>query len=271
MFTFILIYRADFRQQFSKIGEIRSLISDKRVIALTATASITSTEQIVTSLCMKDVVYVRHNPDRPNITLECKVMPNSQLAWSEYLQQDAELLKTCRLDTPRRGYFCCTIEMTCRLYEFFEAYLGDQSYTDLTCHNPETRIFAMYHSESARSVKEAVVKSLSDSNGVVRRVFATTSLSMGVNCPNVREVVFWGPPKDLEEYFQECGRAGRDGQLATAILLYSTSQLQHCNNEMKHLCTSKECMRQVVLRHFGYSTESFPKSKACCTVCSTVE
>ena len=67
--------------------------------------------------------------------------------------------------------------MTCRLYEFFEAYLGDQSYTDSTCHNPETRIFAMYHSECASSVKETVMKSLSDSNGVVRRVFGTQSLS----------------------------------------------------------------------------------------------
>ena len=94
------------------------------------------------------------------------------------------------------------------------------------------------------------MKSLSDSNDVVRRVFATQSLSMWVNCPNVREVVFWGPPKDLEEYFQECGCAGRDGQLATAILLYSTSQLRHCNNEMKHLCTSNECMRQSCVATF---------------------
>ena len=106
-----------------------------------------STTQIVTSLCIKDVVYVRHNPDRPNITLECKVMPNSQSTWSEYLQQDAELLKTCRLDTIRRVYFCRTIEMTCRLYKFFEAYLEDQSYTDSTFHNPETRIFTIIISQ----------------------------------------------------------------------------------------------------------------------------
>ena len=117
-------------------------------------------------------------------------MFNSQLAWSEYLQQDAELLKTCRLDASStcRVYFHCTIEMTCRLYKFFEAYLGDQIYyTDSTCLNPKTRIFTLYHGESTRSVREAALKS-SDSSGVVRRVFATQSLKA---CPHWVPNVHW--------------------------------------------------------------------------------
>ena len=113
---------------------------------------------------------------------------NSQLAWSEYFQQDAEFLKTCRLDASStcRVYFRCTIEMTCTLYKFFEAYLGDQiymyMYTDSTCLNPKTRIFTLYHGESTRSVKEAALKSPSDSSSVVRRVFATQSLSGIYTC-----------------------------------------------------------------------------------------
>ena len=81
--------------------------------------------------------------------------------------------------------------MTCRLYEYFEAYFGEGAYIESSSpHLPENLLFAMYHSESAQSVKEAVLHSLCDESGTVRRVFATQSLSMGVNCPNIHEVVF---------------------------------------------------------------------------------
>lgn len=83
----------------------------------------------------------------------------------------------------------------------------------------------MYHSESANSVKETIMKSLNMQNGSIRRVFATQSLSVGVNC---LEVVFWGPAKNMDDYFQECGRAGRDGLPSSAILLFSSSQLHQC-------------------------------------------
>ena len=217
---------------------------------------------------MQDVAKVTHNPDRPNIELVRVHMPNELSAWSDYLQDDAEVLKSCRLDTQRRIYFCRTIEMVCRLYEVFESHLGAEAYTSSTDHfSPDNRMFAMYHSESAKSVKEAVLHSLSTEDGTVRRVFATQSLSMGVNCPNVREVVFWGPPKTMDEYFQECGRAGRDGLHAKAILLFSSSQLHRCNSDMKSLCCVDVCMRRTVLQTYGYNIDS-GLSHACCSVCS---
>ena len=54
-----------------------------------------------------------------------------------------------------------------------------------------------------------VFPSLSDPNGVIRRVFATQSFSIGIDCPNGREVIYYGPPKSLECYLQEIGRAGK--------------------------------------------------------------
>ena len=126
----------------------------------------------------------------------------------------------------------------------------------------------MYHSESAKSVIVAVMHTLSNENGTVRRVFATQSLSMGVNCRNIREIVFWGPPKNLEEYFQECGRAGRDQLASTALLLFSSSQLHRCTNEMKLLCTGNGCMRHMVLKYYGYDSACLQRSLICCTICS---
>ena len=81
----------------------------------------------------------------------------------------------------------------------------------------------MYHSQSPPSVKKAVSFSLSDPNGVIRCVFATQSLSMGIDCLNGREVIHFGPPKSLECYLQEIGRAGRDKLMSKATILFAAN------------------------------------------------
>ena len=93
----------------------------------------------------------------------------------------------------RKVIFCRSIDMACTLYEYYEDGLGDCAYSNpQSGPAPSNRIFAMYHSESASSVKTAVSDSLLDPNEVVRRVFATRSLGMGIDCPNIREVTHWG-------------------------------------------------------------------------------
>ena len=105
------------------------------------------------------------------------------------------------------------IHCTCKLYDYYESMLGEENgyYPPGAAIDPTNRVFAMYHSNSASSVKKAVLQSLADPKGKVRRVFATQSLSMGINCQNLRCVYHWGAPRTLEQYFQEVGRGGRDG------------------------------------------------------------
>ena len=96
--------RVDLRRQFDRIiGEIPSLISDMRVMPLAATASTSAAEEIIKSLCMASVVQLKHNPGHLNIFLACQQMPNSQLAWNNYLQEDAcRIAEVMLLDTQRR-------------------------------------------------------------------------------------------------------------------------------------------------------------------------
>ena len=67
-------------------------------------------------------------------------------------------------------------------------------------------------------------------NGTLRVVIATTAFSMGIDCPNIREVTHFGTPSSIEKFAQETGRAGRDGQTATAMKSYGANSEQSCLN-----------------------------------------
>ena len=78
----------------------------------------------------------------------------------------------------------------------------------------------MFHHCSTNQIKEVILNSHLNPNGVCRIVFATVALGMGFSFPNVRHVIYYGIPSSPEIYCQESGRAGRDGEQATAILLF---------------------------------------------------
>lgn len=81
-------------------------------------------------------------------------------------------------------------------------------------------MFAMYHSKTPPQIQEKVLASLTDIDGLIRCVFATNALGLGVNFPNIRRVVHYGIPRDMEEYVQEIGRGGRDKGKFDALVLY---------------------------------------------------
>lgn len=92
---------------------------------------------------------------------------------------------------------------------------------------------------------------------------------MGVDCPNIREVIHWGVPRSLEDYYQECGGAGRDGLPAGATLSYASRQLREalCNSTVIGYCKSLGCYGKVILDYFCIETETVP-SKLCCSNCN---
>lgn len=78
----------------------------------------------------------------------------------------------------------------------------------------------MYTRASIPEMKEKVLSSFRVSGGRLRLVIATTASSMGIDCPDIRQIYHYGPPNSIEQYVQETGRAGRDGLQSQAILLY---------------------------------------------------
>ncbi len=265
--------RATFRHDFRLLGEVRAVV-DCNAMVLTATCTEQAKKDIQTALCMENPVVITHTADRPNIFFQVQPMAKSSAQWLPILQEDAAVLKTLGVAAERKIFFCRSMEMSCKLYEFYIHSLEESAYFDPSGpHAASNRLVAMYHSGSAPSVKIAVAASLSDPNGVVRRVFTTQSLSMGIDCPNIREVIHWGIPRTLEDYYQECGRAGRDRLPAKATLFYATPVNKSlCTESVKNFCESTSCYRRVLLSYFDSRIvdPSGAASSSCCGVCLTM-
>ena len=90
----------------------------------------------------------------------------------------------------------------------------------------ENRLFAQYHQVYTEDMKKFIVQELCKDRSKIRVVFATVALGMGLNAPHIRRVIHYKPPTSLEKYFQETGRAGRDGQPSTALLYYNNTDIR---------------------------------------------
>ena len=85
------------------------------------------------------------------------------------------------------------------------------------------RLVDMYMSATENSVKSSIVTSFCKSGSPLRVVICTIAFGMGIDCPDVRQIIHWGVSSDVEMYMQESGRAARDGKPACAVLFYNKS------------------------------------------------
>ena len=115
--------------------------------------------------------------------------------------------------TPRTLVFCQTMNDCSTLYQFFRNALGK----DFVEPN-DARLIDMFHRYTDPNVRSNIIK-LFTSESQLRIVICTISFGMGINCPDVRNVIHVGPPDNLELYIQETGRCGRDGLLCQAMII----------------------------------------------------
>ena len=105
--------------------------------------------------------------------------------------------------------------------------------------------------------------------GKLRLVIATAAFSMGVDCPDICNIIHYSPSTSIEQYVQETGRAGHDDSFSTALLLFR-KPTKHMKQSMVDYCTNtEECCRKVLFKYFlFYEDARLPKCK-CCDICET--
>ena len=193
----------DFRPDYLGLGHVREQLGNPPVAALTATASPPVRDEIVERLRMKDPLVLVRGFDRPNISLdvvrhhEDKDKRKAVLTHVASLARDGQglLYAATRKDTEKYAAKLCKEGLRA------EAYHAGRSAAD----------------------REHIHEQFLDDQLDV--VVATTAFGMGIDKPNVRFVVHADIPEALDAYYQEIGRAGRDGEPAAAVLHYRSEDL----------------------------------------------
>ena len=241
-------------------------------MALTATATLATRKAICKSLGLVKPVVVLASPDKPNIKFI--VISNSE-GIEETFASLADELQQQREMTERKIVFCRTYDACAEIYLFVRDRLGREMTNPIGAPDKsQYRMLDMFTSCTRPKVKETILKAFLDPDSHLRVVVATIAFGMGLDCPNVRSVIHWGPSEDIEQYIQETGRAGRDGQPAKAILYHGGPELtyRNVNQEIKEYCLNKDkCRRNILLSYFdAHIIAHSSQLCSCCDVCECV-
>lgn len=190
-----------FRLQYGRLGEIRAALGNPPVLAFTATASARTQQRILDTLGVPDARVLAVDVDRPNITMTRVREPDAR----QRAQIVAGLLE--RLEAQGAGRLMIFIP-TVRVGRDVQKLLADLGY-DLP----------LYYSKLRDADRELLEGRFSGRLGPdLRAIICTNAFGMGLDVPDVRVVVNWQLTSAIEDYVQEFGRAGRDGQPALSIL-----------------------------------------------------
>ena len=199
--------KAAFRPAYSRLIEVRAIIGDVPVIALTATATPEGQAKLLKSLSMTPCYTLFLPPHKANISYFVHRLPKDT-SLSDNFKWLRDLIRNEGKEMKKVILFFHNVEKQALVNEYLDAELEDDGHVGEPPYGDHSHIFEMYHMKTDDSVKRSVLDLYSEPNGHMRCVLASSSFSMGLDISNITYVIHYGVPMDTDDFLQETGRAG---------------------------------------------------------------
>lgn len=249
----------DFRDSYTKLNKLREWCPNVPILALTATATKKVRNDICNMLNLKNPKMIVSGFDRPNLFIGVQRKTD--------LEIDMNILK--KYKDKKVIIYCKTRDGTEKISEKLNELGINTDY---------------YHAGMSEKNRDSVQKKFT--KGHINCIVATVAFGMGIDISDIRLIIHYGCPKNLESYYQEIGRGGRDGIASECIMFYDNKDMMLNNmfisdiqnkeyrayqeqaiKTMEKYVHTMECRRKVLLKHFDEDNDKLPDKCNNCDNC----